>query len=105
MYLARNLKWGRRVALWVILKFGAAPAALLLAFMLVAFCFSMFCQNTSTTMMLIPFAVGIIEQAEVEAKQAMESEKAEATAVQFGKALLIGIAWAANVGGTGMSEE
>ena len=56
-------------------------------------------------MMLIPFAVGIIEQAEVEAKQAMESEKAEATAVQFGKALLIGIAWAANVGGTGMSEE
>ena len=47
----------KRIALFVILKFGTKPAHQIGAFMLVSFCLSMFCLNTSTTMMLIPFAV------------------------------------------------
>ena len=86
----------KRAALWLIVRFGATPARQLAAFMTVSFLLSMFCLNTSTTMMLVPFAVGILEQAEGDAARSDAPVKALQSVKNVGKAILIGIAWASN---------
>ena len=89
----------KRFALSIICRFGAAPKVILGAFMFVAYIMSMFCLNTSTTMMLVPFALGIIEKAEVLTQGG--GPVAEVSCRKFGQGLLIGLAWASNIGGIG----
>jgi sodium-dependent dicarboxylate transporter 2/3/5 len=76
----------RRIALYMVNIFGGASArGLVLGFMAAAAILSMWISNTATTLMLLPVAVAILEQSE--RKLAIP--------------LLLGIAYAASIGGLG----
>lgn len=75
-YLANN----------ILLKIGIdSPRKVILGFMLTAFLLSMWISNTATTLMLLPIALAIIE---------LNKDR------QFAIMLLLGIAYAASLGGT-----
>ena len=89
----------KRVALKIILKLGTSPRMLLLSMMLVCAVLSGFCSNTSTTLMLVPFVLGILEKAEAEVVEEGRPEDLQGVR-DYGRALLIGIAWSASIGGS-----
>lgn len=80
----------RRIALKVILTVGRSPTRLLLGFMMGSWLLSMWISNTATTMMMVPIVVALLAKLE------------EAAGEDFRKlevAMLLGIAYAASVGG------
>lgn len=89
----------KRVALKIILKLGTSPRMLLLSMMLVCAVLSGFCSNTSTTLMLVPFVLGILEKAEAEVVEEGRPEDLKVVR-DYGRALLIGVAWSASIGGS-----
>ena len=82
-------KWKlhRRIALGILLRSGVSPRRILGGFMLATFLLSMWLSNTATTLMMLPIALSIASQMP-----------------QLGRmgttALLLGTAYAANIGGT-----
>merc|ERR1719493_385067 len=58
----------------------------------------MFCSNTSTTAMMLPFVLGILDS--ITPENASEEDKARIDS--YGKTVLIGIAWSASAGGIGI---
>jgi sodium-dependent dicarboxylate transporter 2/3/5 len=80
----------RRLALAVIRLVGAAPSRVVGGFMLAAAFLSMWISNTATVVMMLPLATSVIEL-----------EQQDAPAGAFGLALLLGLAYAASVGGLG----
>ena len=92
-----KVELNKRVALKIVLKMGSSPRMLLLSIMLATSILSGFCSNTSTTLMMVPFALGILEEGEAEAiERGEDTKKVES----YGKGMLIGIAWAASIGGS-----
>ncbi len=83
----------RRIALTVIVLFGGSGASMVGGFMLASALVSMWVTNTSTTMMLLPIAVSV---AAVVGKTLGDSEEIRS---RFPKALLLGVAYAATIGG------
>lgn len=81
----------RRIALRIILLIGASPRRILLGFMAATFFLSMWISNTATTMMMIPMALAIIAK--------LKDEFPGASTRRFAIGLLLGIAYAASVGG------
>jgi sodium-dependent dicarboxylate transporter 2/3/5 len=79
-----------RLALGVLARIAGEPAAFVAGFMLVAGLLSMWMFNTAITLMLVPIGLSVIEQ--------LESEGFD-TGPGFSAALLLGIAYAANLGG------
>lgn len=78
----------RRIALGMIRLFGArSPRRLVLGFMSAAAVLSMWISNTATTLMLLPVALAVLEGAEHRDRLAVP--------------LLLGMAYAASVGGVG----
>lgn len=78
----------RRIALGMINLFGAhSPRRLVMGFMAAAAVLSMWISNTATTLMLLPVALAVLEGAEDRAR--------------LGPPLLLGLAYAASVGGVG----
>ncbi|MFT7285937.1 MAG: sodium-dependent dicarboxylate transporter 2/3/5 [Halieaceae bacterium] len=78
----------RRIALGMIRLFGArSPQRLVLGFMVAAAVLSMWISNTATTLMLLPVALAVLEGVEDRERLAVP--------------LLLGLAYAASVGGVG----
>ena len=85
-------KWRlhERIALSIILRAGTAPARLVLGFMIATAALSLWISNTATTVMMLPIAIGVIEQIE-----------RQRGASPFAPCLLLGLAYAASIGGIG----
>ncbi len=81
----------RRLALGVIRTLGNRRSRILLGFMLTTAFLSMWMTNVAVVLMMLPIATAVITRDETEA----------AHDERFGIALLLGIAYAASVGGTG----
>lgn len=80
-----------RIALGILSLTGVSPRRLVLGFMLSTALLSMWISNTATTVMMLPMAISVLELLGVsEGKESKDG---------FPVALLLGIAFAANVGG------
>ncbi len=86
-------RWGlhRRIALRIITGIGGGPRRIVLGFMLASAFLSMWISNTATTMMMAPVAMAVIAGV----RERGDPERVRA----FATALLLGIAYAAGVGG------
>lgn len=89
-------KWGvhRRMALAVLGRVGTQPSRVIGAFMLIAAFVSMWVTNTATTIMLLPVATSVLV---LIGKEEGDSERQQ----NFSTCLLLGIAYAASIGGVG----
>jgi len=81
----------KRVALKFLLMFGLQPGRVIAAFIIIAGTISMFCSNTSSTIMLLPVALGIVESA--------GSQMGEKGREILEKAILLAVAHGATAGG------
>ncbi|MFQ5607980.1 MAG: SLC13 family permease, partial [Candidatus Zixiibacteriota bacterium] len=91
-------KWGlhRRIALLTILLIGGGQRRIIFGFMLATFVLSMWVSNTATTMMMVPMALAIILKLR---ENAGADEASRRSVNSFAVALLIGVAYAASIGG------
>ncbi len=89
-------KLHRRIALNVVNVIGTKPMAIVIGFMIAAAFLSMWVSNTATAMMMLPIALSII--ALVESEEAMETGNFD---TNFALVMLLGLAYACNVGGIG----
>lgn len=83
----------RRMALTILRLVGTQPSNLVGGFMIATAFLSMWVSNTATVVMMLPTALSVAKVAD------NEMEPAESRA--FSKALLLGLAYAANIGGIG----
>ena len=88
----------RRLALHVIQFVGFSPARLVLGFMLATAILSAFVSNTATTVMMLPIGLAVITQATDTLKQQQSEVPAKALQA-FSLNLMLGIAYAASIGG------
>ncbi|HYO70815.1 MAG TPA: SLC13 family permease, partial [Archangium sp.] len=82
----------RRIALLIMRAIGTAPQRLLLGMLVATASVSLWISNTATAVMMVPIGMALIAQLE-----AGEGRRLE----HFGAALMLGVAYAANVGGIG----
>jgi sodium-dependent dicarboxylate transporter 2/3/5 len=82
----------RRIALLIMSAVGTAPQRLLLGMLVATAAVSLWISNTATAVMMLPIGMAIITQLE-----ASEGRRLE----HFGAALMLGVAYGANVGGIG----
>jgi len=97
----------RRIALNIILFVGTNPQAIVVGFMIATAFLSMWISNTATTMMMLPVALSVIavltdnpdldpENGDPNVRPVLDPNNRN-----FAVALLLGIAYSANVGGMG----
>jgi sodium-dependent dicarboxylate transporter 2/3/5 len=84
----------RRFSLKILSWCGAEPGSLLAGMMASTFFLSMFVSNTATALMMLPNAVSVCESLERSTLPQFRHESR-----RFGIALMLGIAYSANVGG------
>ncbi|MFB6124075.1 MAG: SLC13 family permease [Haloferacaceae archaeon] len=84
----------RRVAYHILVRLGTSPRRLVLAVMVATALLSMVISNTATTAMMIPVAIGLVGEV-------TEVEVAADDAPNMQLALVLGIAYAASLGGVG----
>ncbi len=84
-------KWNlhRRIALFIIRKVGSSPTRILLGFMLATSFLSAWISNTATTVMMLPMVISVLKLLE---KAGFEDRRLSIS-------VLVGVAWAANIGG------
>lgn len=85
----------QRIALGILSRVGGRPDALVAGFMVATAFLSMWISNTATTMMMLPIAVSVLHVVTISAPN--DDEKRNNIQV----ALLLGIAYAATIGGMG----
>lgn len=86
----------RRIALAIVAALGSRPSRLVLGFMVASGALSMWISNTATVMVMLPIAAAILRSHEEAA-----ADRGAAPISGFGTALMLGIAYAANIGGMG----
>jgi sodium-dependent dicarboxylate transporter 2/3/5 len=89
-------KWNlhKRIALIVLSITGFRSERLIAGFMIASFVLSMWIMNTSTTIMLLPIGISIIQAINDSIKNLSEDQK-----LNFQVCLLLGIAYASSLGG------
>jgi sodium-dependent dicarboxylate transporter 2/3/5 len=88
----------RRIALHVINFIGFSPGRLVFGFMLATALLSAFVSNTATTVMMMPIGLAVILQAKSQVEKTGQTVSADALGA-LGLNLMLGIAYAASVGG------
>ena len=92
----------RRIALGIVLAFGSSPRGLILGFMVATAFLSMWISNTATTMMMFPIGLSVILLAKELGTREGEPATGGAKGASLGAfpaALMLSIAYAANIGG------
>lgn len=89
----------KRIALYIIKFLGTSPTRLILGFMVATAFLSMWISNTATTMMMFPIGLAVILHAETMVKKARLDIPTQPGSFNFGTALMLGIAYAASIGG------
>lgn len=90
----------RRISLLTIRALGTGPRRLIAGFMLSTAFFSMWVSNTATTLMMLPIGLSVIHLVEREPASGAGGAPPAARR-QFSVALMLGIAYAASIGGVG----
>lgn len=95
-------KWNlhKRIALTIISFIGTNTDRIILGFMVATGFLSMWISNTATAMMMVPIGLAIIYQV----SEALKDDDSVDTSKEnfgFGKALMLGIAYSASLGGIG----
>ncbi len=80
----------KRIALHIVSAMGSSPPRLILGFMVATWFLSMWVSNTSTTMLMLPIALSVLKTAR---------DQGVANTSKIAVALLLGIAYSANIGG------
>ncbi len=80
-----------RFSLGILLRFGSSPERLLIGFMITTYFISMWLNNTSTTLMMLPVALAVIKQLHNGNDQLRTG---------MSSAILLGISYASTIGGT-----
>jgi len=83
----------RRMALALICRIGAQPARLVAGFMAATAFLSMWVSNTATTMLMLPIALSVI------GTMTIGDARANDIRANFARALLLGVAYGASIGG------
>lgn len=81
----------RRIALRIILIMGEGPSRIVLGFMIATAALSMWMSNTATVLLMLPIALAVIDQ--------VHGRMPEQKGPQFAVALMLGLAYAASIGG------
>lgn len=89
-------RWGlhRRIALHIVRIIGTGRATIVLGFMIASAVLSMWISNTATTMMMLPIGLAVIG-----ALSELEEQESHQRRENFAAAIMLGIAYAASVGG------
>lgn len=82
----------RRLALWIVQLVGGAPPRLVLGFMISTAFLSMWISNTATVMVMMPIALAVLSSA-------AERGASKKDVSRLGVAVMLGIAYAADIGG------
>ena len=93
------LEWNlhRRIALNIIAVIGSRPRSIILGFIISTGVISMWVSNAAATMMMLPIGLSVIDL--IKSKENNESDSKQYN--NFAVALMLAIAFAANVGGLG----
>ena len=83
----------KRIALHLIKRTGTHPNGIVLGFMMTTAFISIWISNTATTVMMLPIALSIVSLLDIQGEGNEGKQK-------FAMVLMIGIAYAANIGGT-----
>jgi sodium-dependent dicarboxylate transporter 2/3/5 len=85
----------RRIAYAIVTRAGGNPQGLVLGMMCATGFVSLWVQNTSTTLMMLPVALSVATIV------APEADSTDRNATHFGKAIVLCVAYAATIGGLG----
>ncbi|MCO4757165.1 MAG: DASS family sodium-coupled anion symporter [Oceanospirillaceae bacterium] len=92
----------KRVALHTIRMVGVGPDRIVLGFMIATAFLSMWVSNTATTMMMVPIGLAIINQTAASlSTNPIDGIDTRPQHFKFGISLMLGIAFAASIGGVG----
>ncbi len=91
----------RRIALSIVYVVGTSPNRLIFGFMLASACISAFVSNTVTALMMLPIGLAVIAQVVAEGRQEGLDTVIDFAPERFafGINLMLGIAYAASIGG------
>ncbi|SDK96148.1 solute carrier family 13 (sodium-dependent dicarboxylate transporter), member 2/3/5 [Maridesulfovibrio ferrireducens] len=91
----------RRIAIHTIKAVGTSPGRMILGFMIATGFLSMWVSNTATAMMMVPIGLAVIQQATGFDSQTLRACPSSGPESNFGKCLMLGIAYSASMGGVG----